>query len=129
MIKVNSISKKGRGVVLSQAGKKGDILERAPISSFPAEQRVKVNSTDIFEHYFVNVNEYRKSKNVPGYIVYGLISIVNHSSIPNAEVEWTIEGAEGWATLRLLNDLDEGEEVTIAYTNVDEYQNTEQWVA
>ena len=129
MIKVKEFPSKGRGVVVTKKARKGETLERAPISSFPAEQRSKVNSTEIFEHYFVDSELYQRSKSVPGYIVYGLISIVNHSPQPNAAVEWHLDGEEGWATLRLLEDLDDGEEVTIAYTNIDEYQNTDQWVS
>ncbi len=129
IIEVKEFPNKGRGVVVTKKVTKGETLERAPISSFPAEQRSKVNSTQIFEHYFVDAEQYKSSKNGPGYIVYGLISIVNHSPEPNAEVEWQLDGEEGWATLRLLKDLKDGEEVTIAYTNVDEYQNTEHWVA
>ncbi len=116
-------------VIRTKKGKKGEVLERAPISSFPSSQRSIINTTDVFEHYFVIGDEYQKSKHTPGYIVYGLTSIVNHSHNPNAFVEWHKKDNEGWVVLLLLQDLDEGEEITIAYSNIDEYKGTKQWVA
>ena len=59
-----------------------------------------------------------------GYLVFGLASLCNHQEKPNAKVNW-IENTIGlWSHLienNTLKDINKGEEVTLFYTNIDEY--------
>jgi SET domain-containing protein len=47
-----------------------------------------------------------------GHLVLGLATLLNHSAEPNCEVEFS----EGWCTLRAVRRIEQGEELTIDYT-------------
>lgn len=102
--------------------KEGELLEAAPVCSFPSEQRTIIDKTTLFEYYFVRKSEYTKQTQVDGHIVFGLSSFCNHSNSPNAEVRW-VDGENGllWVHLIALKDIHADEEVTISYANLDEY--------
>ncbi|MCV6636934.1 SET domain-containing protein-lysine N-methyltransferase [Candidatus Albibeggiatoa sp. nov. NOAA] len=121
MITVHSTSDKGRGVVATTAIEKGTLIERAPVASFPAEQRPIIDSTNIAKYYFVLPSEYKHNKHVNGHFVFGLLSLCNHSEVPNAYINWEQDNVGLWAQLIALQDIQKGQEVSLFYTNVDEY--------
>ncbi len=127
MIEVVQIPGKGRGTKASEAIAKGTLIEVAPAGIFPADQRPIINQTEIFEYYFVRPPEYGESKHVPGYVVFGLSSLSNHSELPNARVDWVHDDIGWWAHLVAISDISKGDEVTVFYTNIDEY-DTESFV-
>lgn len=126
MIEVKEITGKGRGIIATQDLCQGTLLEVAPVSTFTHQQILNINKTEVFKYYFVNPLEYGKSDNVGGYIVFGLASLCNHQEQPNARVNWIKNTIGMWSHLIALKDIKRGEEVTLFYTNIDEY--TEKFV-
>ncbi len=122
MLRIDDVQGKGRGAIATQSVKRGDLIEAAPVCTLPPEQRKVIAETALSEYYFVMPTEYHSSKDqASGHIVFGLSSFCNHSGKPNARVDW-ISGEHGlWAHLTALEDIQVGEEVTICYTNLDEY--------
>lgn len=113
---------KGRGTIAIQPIAQGTVIERAPAASFPASERATVDQTLLGDYYFVPPAEYRPDhKFVEGHFVLGLSSISNHAEDHNARMIWTKDECGVWGELTAIRDIAEGEEVTIFYTNIDEY--------
>lgn len=123
MIKVKNILGKGRGVVAKQIIPTGTLLEIAPVGIFPAEQRPIINKTEVFAYYFVQPVEYTKSKNAKGYLVFGLASLCNHQKEPNSRIDWIEDEVGLWSYLVSQKEILPGEEVTVFYTNIEEYSD------
>lgn len=121
MIDVRHIPKKGRGLIAVQPIYAGTLIEVAPVASFPAEERAIVDKTSVFPYYFIQPSEYRQSKESRGHFVFGIVSLCNHADEPNACVKWVENEVGLWTHLMALKDIEPGEEVTMYYTNVDEY--------
>ncbi|NER80849.1 MAG: SET domain-containing protein [Leptolyngbya sp. SIO1D8] len=121
MIEVKWFPKKGRGVVAKKLLPKGTFIESAPVGSFSSEQWTLIKKTDIFKYCFVIPSEYSDKQHVNGHIVFGLSSLCNHSETPNAYVKWIKDEIGLWAYLIALTDIQSGEEVSVRYTNIDEY--------
>lgn len=125
MMEVQMIPGKGRGTIATEAIAQGTVIEIAAVGAFPAEQRETIDQTAIFEYYFVRPPEYGQGKYVPGYVVFGMSSLSNHTEHPNARVEWVEDEVGLWAHLVAIKDIARGEEVTVFYTNIDEYDTSE----
>ncbi len=128
MIKVIKIPHKGRGIIATQDVHQGTQLEVAPVSILPKEQVPSINKTEIFKYYFVQPLEYEKSNHTKAYLVFGLASLCNHADNPNAHIEWTEDDIGLWSHLLAKRDIEKGEEVTLFYTNIDEYAHTDQFI-
>lgn len=128
MIQVEKIPYKGRGIIATEDIPKGTLLEVAPVGVIPSENRESMNQTDVFKYYFVQPLEYGKGEDVNAYLVFGLASLCNHSEEPNSRVNW-IENEIGiWSHLTASKDIKAGEEVTLFYTNIDEYAHEGKFV-
>ena len=121
MIEIKIFPEKGRGVIATEFISKGTVIEKSPVVVFPAEQRHILDKTEVFRYYFVRPAEYGESKEVGGYLVFGLASFCNHSDLPNTQVDWVENETGLWAHLVALDDIQPGEECLLFYTNVDEY--------
>ncbi|WP_353571059.1 SET domain-containing protein-lysine N-methyltransferase [Candidatus Albibeggiatoa sp. nov. BB20] len=122
MIAVQLFPNKGRGVVATTTIPKDTVIERVPSASFPAEQRAMIDSTSVAKYYFVLPSEYEQHDNIDGYFVFGLSSLCNHKETPNAYIKWIKTETGLWAHLIALQDIKMDQEVSLFYTNVDEYQ-------
>ena len=87
----------------------------------PPEQLSIVKDTEVFRYYFVRSGEYRQSNQPSGYLVFGLASLCNHSKEANARVEWVNNEIGLWSHLVAKKDIQPGEEITLFYTNINEY--------
>ena len=123
MIEIRMIPRKGRGVVATKRIDTGGLFELSPVAVFPAHERTVVNTTVIFEHFFVRPDEYWRSWHVPWYVVFGFTSLSNHADQPNAVVEWVEEATGLWTQSRALRTIEPGDEVTVSYANINEYVN------
>ncbi|MDY7003709.1 MAG: SET domain-containing protein-lysine N-methyltransferase [Cyanobacteriota bacterium] len=128
MIEVKKIPNKGRGIIATQHIPKGKLLEVAPVEVFQFEQKQSINETEVFKYYFVKPSEYSKSKDVKRYLIFGLASLCNHAEEPNARVEWVENEIGLWSHLIAQRDIEVGEEVTLFYTNIDEYSEANKFV-
>ncbi len=128
MIEVTKIPNKGRGIIATQDIPKGTLIEAAPVVIFSSKQRLKINETELFKYYFVRQSEYSKSKNVNGYLALGLVSLLNHADQPNARVDWIEDEISLWSHLIAEKDIQQGEEVTMFYANIDDYTSANKFV-
>lgn len=128
MIEVQHIPNKGRGIIATDNIPEGTLLEVAPVASFPLEQVPNMNQTELFKYYFVRRLEYGKGNNVKGYLVFGLASLCNHKDKPNARVEWSEDEIGLWSRLIAEEYIKAGQEVTLFYTNIDEYADANNFV-
>ncbi len=126
---VDWIEGKGRGVIAGQFFAQGTVIERAPAIEFPASERTTIDRTALFSHYFVDPAQYGKGQNVDGFIALGLSSLCNHAEQPGARVIWRRDPLGLWAELTALCDLDAGQEVTVYYTNIEDYPDRSQFLA
>lgn len=123
MIEVRNIAGKGRGIVATQALLTGAIIEVAPVSILEAEERDIVRRTSFFKYSFVQPVEYSQDKYVKGYIVFGLASLCNHDENPNSRIDWVENEIGIWSHLIAQREIHPGEEITLRYTNLDEYSD------
>ena len=127
-LSIGWVGGKGRGVIAGRDLASGALIERAPATEFPAEERPLIDKTALFSHYFVDPESYRGSPWVRGYIAFGLSSLCNHSAGPNARVRWRRDSLGLWAELVALSAIAAGEEITVFYTNIEEYPNRDDFV-
>ncbi|MGV6808516.1 MAG: SET domain-containing protein-lysine N-methyltransferase [bacterium] len=121
ILAVRNIPDKGRGLVSLDFVTAGTLIEVAPTAKFHGNERSIIDQTSVSVYYFVRPNEYQHSKNVDGYLVFGLVSLCNHSDTPNVRIEWVENETGLWSHLITTQDIQAGEEVTMYYTNIDEY--------
>lgn len=129
MIKVEKISGKGRCIVAKQDIPPGTLIEHAPVTAFSGTQRLLSNNGEIFQYFFVQPEEYNQRQNASdGYLVFGLSSLCSHHEHPNAYIEWLEDEVGWWADLIAKREIKPGEEVTLFYTNIDEYANISEFI-
>ncbi|NER00816.1 MAG: SET domain-containing protein [Cyanothece sp. SIO2G6] len=121
LLAIQTIASKGRGVFATQAIAPDTVLETAPVASFPATERSTIDTTHIAKYYFVQPDAYRQGQTVDGYLVFGLASLCNHDNEPNAKIEWVVDEIGLWTRLISTQEIAAGEEVTIYYTNIEDY--------
>ncbi|WP_353932229.1 SET domain-containing protein-lysine N-methyltransferase [Okeanomitos corallinicola TIOX110] len=122
MIQVNIIPNKGRGIIATQDISKGTLLEIAAVSIIPSEIRKSVQpKIEVFKYLFVQPSEYKGSKESNAYLVFGLASLCNHNREPNSFIDWVENEIGIWSHLIAQKDIRKGEEITLFYTNIDEY--------
>ncbi len=131
MLKIEKIADKGRGVVATESIEKGAVIESSPVCQFSSEQRQLISKTPLFDYYFVKPSEYQdgETREDNGYIIFGLASFCNHAQSPNAEIKWLSDEVSSWAQLIALQNIQPAEEITLFYTNIDEYPQAETFSA
>ena len=128
MIEVKSLPQKGRCVVTTQKITPGTIVEIAPVSACNSEERVLFQKTDFFKYLFVRPGEYSIGDNIKGYVVFGLASFCSHHKNPNAYIDWIEDEVGIWSHLVAKQEMQKGEEVTLFYTNINEYYDAKSYV-
>lgn len=118
---VRNVEGKGRGVFANIPFAAGEVIERAPSFGFDRAEAALIDQTRAFQYYFVRNDRDREQNSLKGYFVFGLISIVNHSSKANAKIVWQDEDSGAWASIVATRAIAPGEEITHHYTNVSEY--------
>ncbi|RNJ41286.1 hypothetical protein B5V01_27860 [Mesorhizobium erdmanii] len=121
---VRNVPQKGRGVFANTLFKSGDLIEIAPTWQFNSSEEKLLKCTGLFEYYFVRPITKPMKIQRSGYVVFGLISIVNHSSNPNSQIVWIDKDTGTWASIVALKEIQVGEEITHRYANIDDYPNT-----
>lgn len=122
MIAIAEIPGKGRGVIALEDIHTTQVLEVAPTIHISADERDDLRDDGIGPYSFANPAKYNPDRPCDDFIVFGLASFANHSDHPNAMMVWGKDSAK----LLALSSIDEGEEVTIRYTDICEY-NRDGW--
>ncbi|MER9845601.1 SET domain-containing protein-lysine N-methyltransferase [Mesorhizobium australicum] len=121
---VRNVPQKGRGVFANIPFKVGNLIERSPTWGFNSSDEKLLERTGLFDYYFIRPVTKSISIQRSGYVVFGYISIVNHSSNPNSQIVWTDEDTGTWASIVALKDIQVGEEITHRYANINDYPST-----
>ncbi|RUW71643.1 SET domain-containing protein-lysine N-methyltransferase [Mesorhizobium sp. M2A.F.Ca.ET.067.02.1.1] len=125
---VRNVPKKGRGVFANVPFKIGELIEQSPTWGFMRSDENLLERTGLFNYYFVRPSPSPVTTQISGYVVFGLISIVNHSSNPNSQILWIDEDTGTWARIVALKDIEVGEEITHRYANINDYPKTIKFV-
>jgi hypothetical protein len=122
LIVVRDAGVKGRGVYALKAVETGDLLERAPGIYFDADDSIALKPTAVFDHLLANPADYAPGNPGNTYaLINGGMSYCNHAADNNAVIQWSFEADGLWLQLRALAPIAAGAEVTIRYTNLEEY--------
>lgn len=124
MFRLARIAGKGRGLLASQAIPAGTVIERAPAVRLSAEDRAAVDRTALFPYCFADPATFGRTEAAghATFVAFGALTFCNHAANPNAVVQWESDDAGPWAVLEALRDIAEGEEITLFYTNIAEYE-------
>ncbi len=116
-LRVASMGSKGRGVVAERDIAAGELIERAPVLIVPAEDRARVDSTNVGNHIFMwehdTVAEDLYTQKGRAAVVLGFTSLINHSNSPNCDFVRYIDALA--LDLVAVRDIRAGEELTIDY--------------
>ncbi|MER9217003.1 SET domain-containing protein-lysine N-methyltransferase [Mesorhizobium sp. M0663] len=127
-IYIKNVPHKGRGVFANIPFKNGDLIDRSPTWGFGTVEATQIDNTGLFEYYFVRPGRQLAKYPIIGYVVFGFISVVNHSSRPNARIAWADEDTGTWASIIALKDIEVGDEITHQYSNLADYPKTIKFV-
>ena len=108
---------KGRVVQVVEDVNAGKVLQSSPAVVLSARDRRAIDHTSLFPYYFVRP-EKREI-----YIIFGLASFCSHADEPNAVVEWRRTGDDLWADLTATQAIAAGDEVTLRYANIEDYDS------
>jgi SET domain-containing protein len=100
--------KGGRGVFTTEMIKAGTIVEISPVLVFSVAQRKIIEQTMLHDYIFEWGHSKRKAA-----LGLGYISMYNHDYNSNCEYEMDYE--TNLITLKVVRDIDKGEELTINY--------------
>ncbi|MGX5845044.1 SET domain-containing protein-lysine N-methyltransferase [Mesorhizobium sp. ArgA1] len=125
---VKNVPRKGRGVFANVPFKANEVIERSTTWGFSRSEETLLRRTGLFEYYFVRPETNTINHLIAGYVVFGTISIVNHSFTPNAEIVWDDDETGAWISIIALKDIDIDEEITHFYANINEYANSNEFV-
>jgi hypothetical protein len=114
-LEIRSVNKMGRGVFAGSDIEIGSVLTvNATWPLSPADLE-KLDSTSVAGHWFNNPSQPNH-----GLLTLGLISLLNHFSIPNAQVYWE-QSEIGWiAVLKAIAPIKKGEQILIDYGLTDD---------
>lgn len=103
---------RGRGLFATGPIAAGEVLERCCAIELTSEQCDRLEDLlPLGDHYFRHPADPER-----GLLLLGLVSLVNHSDAPNAEVRFAHDDALGWtAELAALRALAPGEEILHRY--------------
>jgi SET domain-containing protein len=112
-IKIAEVSKKGRGVIATDRILKNEIIETAPLIILGEKDSKFISScdkSDTLYHYYLQQPELNRNC-----VMLGYASIYNHSSDPNAEIDFDDDSEDKHMIFRAIKDIEAGEEITWDY--------------
>ncbi len=110
-IAVRQLGAKGRGVVTTRAVAEAEHLCTDPCMMITDQDCIKLEKTSLHGHYFAHPESQGE-----GCMVWGPISLINHSPDPNGRLEWLNHEQVGWiVSLYAARSMAAGEELTIDY--------------
>lgn len=121
--RVETVGASGRGIVAGADIRNGEVIAEAPTVRLNADVISTIRSTSLFEYCFVDPAEQRVDDSRAGYIALGVMSLCNHQEFPNAKIEWVRSKDPPDLRLIATQDIPAGEEITLRYTNWDEYDD------
>jgi len=112
-IKIIETTEKGRCVVATEKIFKDEIIEYCPlvvIGKKDSEFIKDKKNSEVLYYYYLQQPELQRDV-----IILGYGSLYNHSSTPNAEIDFDDNSEDKYIIYRALNDIEIGEEITWDY--------------
>jgi len=119
--KITGIDGKGRGVVTLDSISPASSVMCDAVDRYTGQEAELLRGRELYYHLFVDPDHYQKHRQIDLLWAIGPISIINHSNSPNCEVLWRKSGGFEWVVLQSLRAIEPCEELTIFYTNIEEY--------
>lgn len=115
-IKIVDIKGKGRGIIATQDIKKEEIIEHCPVL-FLSEKEIQFldHESDVLKFYYLSQSGINKHC-----IMLGYGSLYNHSSDPNADIDYDTEDPKNFLMFVAIKDIPAGEEIVFDYEFEDE---------
>lgn len=98
------------------------MIELCPAHELHESDVAPVNRARLWEFYFVGRDD--PSRKI---FAWGACSLANHADVPNSEVDFVAAETGLCAVWRATRRIETGEEIVIAYPNVDEYPGSGEW--
>jgi len=122
LLAYDKAGEQGLGVFAMRYIKKGTPLLIDIVRTISKGEKFNLRSSDIYHHFFVDRSQYDVNpQSCDLHIAFGPISMVNHSDSPNCDLKWSLRGIFSNVELLALADIFPGEEITIQYKNIVEY--------
>lgn len=123
MYRLARIAGKGRGVLACRTIPAGTVIERAAAVRLSPEDRALLDRTALFPYSFVDPASFGLPEaRHAAFVAFGGLTFCNHSDRPTAAVRWDSDETGLWAVLEARRDIAAGEEITLFYTNITEYE-------
>lgn len=123
-LRESAIPSAGRGVFAAAGFSYGELIITNPVTRYRSHASSNLRHHDIFPYLFVDPLTYTADRTgCDLLLVFGLISLVNHADTPNSFIQWSSGHLGESATLLAARSIIRGEELTIFYTNVEEYDD------
>ncbi len=106
--------RKGRRLVAARPIQQGELIEAAPVVVFSSGDARLIDRTPLFDYYFRWQGDIKAGGT--GAIAFGLVSLCNHASEPNAIVRPNHD--QNCLDLYAATDIATGEEITIRYCSL-----------
>lgn len=107
-IEIKQSALHGRGVFAAGKFKPGAIIEIAPLILLEAADKEFLQTTSLFNYYFLIVNE-----DTPAALGLGNASIYNHSYTANAV--YTVSLKDASLVIKAFKEIKSGDEITLNY--------------
>lgn len=118
---------KGLIVVASKDFAKDAHLASAICYEISAGEVAMLSGADVYKFVFFQRGD-EGSANRRGYFAFGSASFCSHSDTPNAYIRWKDVDYTRIIELRAAEPITAGTEVTIRYSNINEYPGHENWI-
>lgn len=113
---------KGRGLYALRNITRGELIDRSAGLFFSPAESQELLKTPIFDHLLANPDEFKTGSSTNTYaLTMGDMTFCNHMIPNNAVIEWKFDKVGLWLELRAVLDIAVGQEITIKYTNLAEY--------
>lgn len=115
---ITETEERGRGVFSAQDLDREDIVEVCPLIIIPAKDLEKIHQTILHDYYFLYPDPEKEGM---ACIALGYGSLYNHSSTPNAIVDFDLDNQQ--IQIRCIDNIEAGAEILINYNGDGEGKN------
>lgn len=123
------VPNKGNCLFSCSAISAGQCVITAPAYRILEADLKALTRCDLYKYVFYDADRRRLGTARPeGFMVFGALSFCSHSSKPNTRVAWLYHSEIVLVRLIALTSIAPGQEITMRYSNIDEYEGADSWV-
>lgn len=126
-VQVSGHSAKGLILIAMRDFEPEDVLSSVASYEIASNDIERIQNTDFYKFVFYPPGT-NLSNRPSGFVAFGPVSFCSHSNTPNARVKWRFTGSFNAIELSAIRKIEAGEEVTIRYSNIEEYLDHQSWI-